>query len=68
MSSKDWKPKDIAIIILAVTVSLISLVSIAGAVFFKIEGGRVEELVAFLLGSMMTIIGEYILLQIKNDE
>lgn len=68
MSFKDWEPKDIAIIILAITVAIISLTSIVGAVFFKVEGGRVEELVAFLLGSMMTIIGEYILLNIKNKK
>ena len=36
-----------------------------GAVLFDKENGRLEELIAFLLGSMTTIIGEYILLQLK---
>ena len=29
------------------------------------ESGRIEELIAFILGSITTIIGEYILLHLK---
>ena len=36
-----------------------------GIIFFDEESGRLEELIAFLLGSMTTIIGEYVLLQLK---
>lgn len=63
---RDWKPKDIAVMILCVTVSIISIVAMVGVVFFGQETGRLEELIAFLLGSMTTIIGEYILLQLKT--
>jgi len=62
---EKWKPKDFAVMILAVTVSVISIVAMIGAVFMDKESGRLEELIAFLLGSMTTIIGEYILLQLK---
>ena len=62
---QDWKPRDIAVMILCVTVSIISIVAMVGVVFFEQEAGRLEELIAFLLGSMTTIIGEYILLQLK---
>lgn len=64
---KNWKPKDIAVMTLALTVSTISIVAMIGVVFYDEESGRLEELIAFLLGSMTTIIGEYVLLQIKND-
>ena len=63
--NKKWKPRDIAVMILCVTVSAISIVAMIGVVFFDEESGRLEELIAFLLGSMTTIIGEYILLQLK---
>ena len=65
---KNWTPKDIAVLILAVTVSTISIMSMAGVIFFNQDSGRLEELIAFLLGSMTTIIGEYILLQLKNGD
>lgn len=60
-----WKPRDIAVMILSITVSVISIVAMIGVVFYDKETGRLEELIAFLLGSMTTIIGEYILLQLK---
>lgn len=62
---RKWKPRDIAVMILCITVSVISIVAMIGVVFFDEESGRLEELIAFLLGSMTTIIGEYILLQLK---
>ena len=66
---RKWKPRDIAVIILAITVSLISIGAVCGVIFFDEDSGRLEELIAFLLGSMTTIIGEYVLLQLKgNDE
>lgn len=66
MMKHKWKPKDIAVMILAGTVSLISILAIVGAIFFDKETGRMEELIAFLLGSMTTIVGEYILLQLHS--
>ncbi len=66
--SKNWSPKDIAVLILAITVSSISIMSMIGVIFFNQDSGRLEELIAFLLGSMTTIIGEYILLQLKNGD
>jgi len=52
--------------ILSCTVSIISIIAVVGAVVYDRDTGRLEELVAFLLGSMTTIIGEYILLQLKQ--
>jgi hypothetical protein len=63
-----WKPRDIAVLILSLTVATISITAMIGVVFFQQESGRLEELIAFLLGSMTTIIGEYILLQLKGFE
>ena len=65
---RKWKPRDIAVIILAITVSLISIGAVCGVIFFDEESGRLEELIAFLLGSMTTIIGEYVLLQLKGKD
>jgi hypothetical protein len=65
---KNWTPKDIAVLILAITVSSISIMSMIGVIFYNQDSGRLEELIAFLLGSMTTIIGEYILLQLKNGD
>ena len=65
MKLNKWKPRDYAVLILSVTVSVISITAMLGAVLFDKENGRLEELIAFLLGSMTTIIGEYILLQLK---
>ena len=62
---KRWKPRDYAVMILAATVSIISVSAMVGIIFFDEESGRLEELIAFLLGSMTTIIGEYVLLQLK---
>lgn len=63
-----WKPRDIAVLILSLTVATISITAMIGVVFFQQESGRLEELIAFLLGSMTTIIGEYVLLQLKGFE
>jgi hypothetical protein len=65
---RKWKPRDIAVIILAITVSLISIGAVCGVIFFDEDSGRLEELIAFLLGSMTTIIGEYVLLQLKGND
>ena len=62
---RKWKPRDYAVMILAATVSVISVSAMIGIIFFDEESGRLEELIAFLLGSMTTIIGEYVLLQLK---
>ncbi len=63
---EKWKPRDIAVLILSITVATISITAMIGVVFFQQESGRLEELIAFLLGSMTTIIGEYVLLQLKG--
>lgn len=63
---EKWKPRDIAVLILSITVATISITAMIGIVFFQQESGRLEELIAFLLGSMTTIIGEYVLLQLKG--
>ena len=55
-----WEPKDYAVFLLALTVSSISVIAMIGVVFYDEESGRLEELIAFLLGSMTTIIGEYV--------
>tara|TARA_Y100000389_G_scaffold203736_1_gene253242 strand:+ start:4705 stop:4914 length:210 start_codon:yes stop_codon:yes gene_type:complete len=64
---REWKPKDIAVLMLSITVSTISIMAMIGIIFFDEESGRLEELIAFLLGSMTTIIGEYVLLHLKNN-
>jgi hypothetical protein len=62
---KGMKPKDIAVLTLTFTLCIVLIVSIIGAIFFDTGNGRIEELVAFLLGSIVTIVGEYVLLQLK---
>ena len=66
---KNLKPKDVAVLILTITLSSILVISTISVVFYnKDTNGRVEELIAFLLGSITTIIGEYILLNIKKNK
>ena len=66
---KNLKPKDVAVLILTITLSTILVISTISVVFYdKDTNGRVEELIAFLLGSITTIIGEYILLNIKKNK
>jgi len=60
MNGNNWKPEDYAVLLLALTVSTISIVAMIGVVFYDEESGRLEELIAFLLGSMTTIVGEYV--------
>ena len=66
MLPSNWEPKDYSVFLLALTVSSISIIAMIGVVFFDEESGRLEELIAFLLGSMTTIIGEYVRDLIKN--
>lgn len=66
---KKFKPKDIVVIILTITVSLILITSIISIVFYGYNNnGRLEELIAFILGSITTIVGEYILLNLKGGD
>ena len=66
---KRIKPKDIAVLILTVTLSIILIISSYSTAFLEHDnGGRTEELIAFLLGSITTIVGEYILLHLKNGK
>jgi hypothetical protein len=63
---KKLKPKDLSVVLLTITLCIILVVSTVGSVFFeKDNDGRTEELIAFLLGSITTIVGEYILLNLK---
>mgnify|MGYP003339711161 CR=1 FL=1 len=65
------KPKDIAVLILTITLSIILIISMVAVFMGKDDHGRIEELIAFILGSITTIIGEYILLNLKfgkNDD
>ena len=65
---KNTDPKDFAVVILTITVCIVLIVSTIGAVFYEKGNGRIEELIAFLLGSILTIIGEHILQKRKNRE
>jgi glucose uptake protein GlcU len=62
---RGMKAKDVAVLALTFTLCIVLVISMVGAVFFDTETGRIEELVAFLLGSIVTIVGEYVLLQLK---
>tara|TARA_R110002020_G_scaffold366060_2_gene578166 strand:+ start:139 stop:363 length:225 start_codon:yes stop_codon:yes gene_type:complete len=62
---RGMKVKDVAVLALTFTLCIVLVISIVGAVFFDKDTGRIEELVAFLLGSIVTIVGEYVLLQLK---
>lgn len=68
MLPENWEPKDYSVFLMSLTVSSISIIAMIGVVFFDEESGRLEELIAFLLGSMTTIIGEYVRDLIKNKK
>ena len=68
MLPENWEPKDYSVFLMSMTVSSISIIAMIGVVFFDSETGRLEELIAFLLGSMTTIIGEYVRDLIKNKQ
>ena len=64
---KNMKPKDIAVLLLTLTLCIILTISSISTAFLEHDSsGRTEELIAFLLGSITTIVGEYILLHLKN--
>ena len=66
---KNLKPKDISILLLTITLCCILIISTISIVFFEHNSnGRIEELIAFLLGSITTIIGEYILFNLKHKK
>ncbi len=62
---RGMKVKDVAVLALTFTLCIVLVISMVGAVFFDKDTGRIEELVAFLLGSIVTIVGEYVLLQLR---
>jgi hypothetical protein len=62
---KKLKPKDIAVLILTITLSAILVISTVAVFQGRDTDGRIEELIAFILGSITTIVGEYILLNLK---
>jgi high-affinity K+ transport system ATPase subunit B len=63
---KKLKPKDIAVLILTITLSIILVINTVAVFQGKDTDGRIEELIAFILGSITTIVGEYILLHLKT--
>ena len=63
------KPKDVIVLLLTITLSVILIISTISIVFHNYNSdGRLEELIAFLLGSITTIVGEYILFNLKNND
>lgn len=62
---KNLKPKDFTVLLLTITLCLVLIFSTIGAVFFGTGSEKAYEIIAFLLGSIVTIIGEYILLNLK---
>jgi hypothetical protein len=62
---KNLKPKDFAVILLTITLCIVLIFSTIGAVFFGSDSEKAYEIIAFLLGSIVTIVGEYILLNLK---
>lgn len=66
---KGFNPKDITVLLLTATLCVILIVSsISTAVLEHNTDGRTEELIAFLLGSITTIVGEYILFHLKYGD
>ncbi len=65
---KNLKPKDVAVLILTITLSVILIISTIAVFQGKDSDGRIEELIAFILGSITTIVGEYILLHLKTGQ
>ncbi len=63
---KDLKPSDVAVLLLTITVCAILLIATITAVSSESDG-KIEEIIAFILGSITTIIGEYILLHLKKE-
>jgi uncharacterized membrane protein len=62
-----FKPKDIAVLLLTLTLcTILTIYAISTAFLEHDTSGRAEEIIAFLLGSITTIVGEYILLHLKN--
>ena len=63
---KNIKASDVAVLMLTVTVCTILIMS-AHSIIKNESAGKIEEIIAFILGSITTIIGEYILLNLKRD-
>ena len=63
---KNLKPSDVAVLLLTMTVCVILIMS-AHSIMNTNSDGKIEEIVAFILGSITTIIGEYILLHLKKE-
>tara|TARA_Y100000591_G_C21855004_1_gene714762 strand:- start:30830 stop:31051 length:222 start_codon:yes stop_codon:yes gene_type:complete len=66
---RNLKPKDISVLLLTITLCTILIISTISIVFLERDtNGRIEELIAFLLGSITTIVGEYVLLNLKRGK
>ena len=64
---KNIKPKDLAVLMLTLTLCIILVISSVAVFMGKDADGRIEELIAFILGSITTIVGEYVLLHLKTS-
>jgi hypothetical protein len=64
---KNTKPSDVAVLLLTLTLCAILIIS-AVSISEGDGDGKIAEIVAFILGSITTIIGEYILINKKKDE
>lgn len=64
---KNLKPKDLVVLLLlTATLCLILIITVVGSGIIGTDtGGKIEELIAFILGSITTVVGEYVLLQLK---
>lgn len=63
---KNKKTKDIAVLLLTITLCFILILTVIGSAIMNNDtGGKMEELIAFILGSITTVVGEYVLLQLK---
>ncbi len=66
---RNLKPKDVAVLLLTITLCTILIISTISIVFLERNtNGRIEELIAFILGSITTIVGEYVLLNLKRGK
>jgi hypothetical protein len=65
---KKISPKDIAVLILTLTLCIILIISTISVYQGRDADGRIEELIAFILGSITTIVGEYVLLHLKTGK
>ncbi len=65
----DLKPKDVAILIITFTLCAVIIMTTIGIIFLQHDtGGKMEQILAFIFGSITTMVGEYILLDVKRKK